>query len=230
MNNLIFVGEIIAMMSGVVLAYKLLGKEGLFMWVAVATVIANIQVSKNITMLGVDTTVGNVMFATNFLATDILAERYGKKDAKNAVFAALFAVVIYLLGTQLLLLYQPNSMDIVSDAMASLFGLAPRICIASVSMFFLSNLADVYLFEFIKEKTHGKALWFRNNVATVICNCLENYLFFIIGFAGIYDMKTIFIIATTSSIIEALVAVCDTPFLYLAVGGKDGERTEPCEG
>lgn len=224
MNNLLFFVEVIVMMSGVVLAYKTLGKEGLFMWVAVATIIANIQVSKNITMLGVDTTVGNVMFATNFLATDILAEKYGKKTAKNAVYAALFAVVAYLIGTQILLAYAPNDFDIVDGAMQGLFGLAPRICIASVSMFFISNLADVYLFEFLKEKTGGKALWFRNNVATIICNCLENYLFFIIGFAGIYDMKTIFIIATTSSLIEALVAICDTPFLYLAVRDKKLEE------
>ena len=76
------------------------------------------------------------------------------------------------------------------------------------------TVADVYLF--CKMKEHGRALWIRNNVATILCNCLENFGFIGLAFAGIYDAKTIFTIALSTSIVEAIVAVCDTPFIYIA--------------
>lgn len=83
-------------------------------------------------------------------------------------------------------------------------------------MYFISNFADVYLFEKLKERSGGKRLWLRNNVSTILCNCLENFGFIGLAFAGIYDAKTILTIALSTSIVEAIVAVCDTPFIYIA--------------
>lgn len=59
-------------------------------------------------------------------------------------------------------------------------------------------------------------MWVRNNIATIISNCLENYFFTIFAFIGIYDLKIIFAIATTTTILEIMIAICDTPFLYLS--------------
>lgn len=63
---------------------------------------------------------------------------------------------------------------------------------------------------------NGKALWLRNNLSTIVCNCLENFGFIGLAFWGIYDVKTIMTIAISTSIIEMCVAVLDTPFLYMA--------------
>ena len=57
-----------------------------------------------------------------------------------------------------------------------------------------------------------------NNVSTILCNCLENFGFIFLAFVGIYDGATILTIAASTSIVEAIVALCDTPFLYLAGG------------
>jgi uncharacterized PurR-regulated membrane protein YhhQ (DUF165 family) len=61
-------------------------------------------------------------------------------------------------------------------------------------------------------------------VATILCNCLENFGFIGLAFAGIYDFGTIITIAVSTSIIEAIVAVCDTPFLYAARRIKCGDE------
>ena len=123
--------------------------------------------------------------------------------------------------TQIALQFVPNSLDFVQDSMQNIFGLFPRIAIASCSMFILSNQLDIYLFEKIREKTNGKYLFLRNNVATVISQCVENYLFYIIAFFGTYSMKDLFSMTVVCCGIEIIVALMDTPFLYLAVGGKD---------
>ena len=216
MNELLLIIEIIVIFSMVVLSNKLFGRYGLITWVAIASIIANIEVLKSVDMFGIATTLGNVMFASTFLATDILSECYGKKEAKKAVYIGLASVVAYIICTQLTLIYIPSSTDIANGSMQLLFGLAPRVCLSSLVMYFLANLADVYLFDKLSEKTKGKKMWLRNNLSTIVCNCTENFGFTFLAFFGIYDITTLLTIAVSASIIEMFIALCDTPFLYLA--------------
>ena len=46
-------------------------------------ILANIQVMKLISLFGMTATLGNILYGTSFLATDILSENHGKKDAGN---------------------------------------------------------------------------------------------------------------------------------------------------
>ena len=66
-----------------VLMYRCFGKQGLIAWVAIGTIIANIQVIKTVDIFGISATLGNVMFASIYLATDILNDIYGRKVAKR---------------------------------------------------------------------------------------------------------------------------------------------------
>lgn len=224
MNELIIIGEIIVVFSILLLCKKLFGKSGIIAWVAIATVLANIITAKNVNIMGLSTAIGTVMFASTFLATDILTEFYSVDDAKKAVRIGLFSNIILIVSTQIALLYKPSDFDYANGAMQTLFSLNLRISIASALMYYIANMADIFVFSKIKAKTAGKKLWLRNNVATILCNCLENFGFIGLAFAGIYDLATIMTIAISTSIIEALVAVCDTPFLYAAKKLKNGDE------
>lgn len=224
MNELIIIGEVVVIFSILLLCKKLFGKNGMIAWVAIATVLANIITAKNVNIMGLSTAIGTVMFASTFLATDILTESYSVDDAKKAVRIGLFSNIILIVSTQIALLYKPSEFDYANGAMQTLFSLNLRISIASALMYYIANMADIYVFSKIKAKTAGKKLWLRNNVATILCNCLENFGFIGLAFAGIYDFTTIMTIAISTSIIEALVAVCDTPFLYAARRLKCGDE------
>lgn len=215
-NEVILAIEMIAVFLMVIFCHKFFKKEGVIAWVAIATVLANVITAKNASIFGLSTTIGTVMFASIFLATDILSECYSKEDAKKAVYLGLFSSAVLIISTQIALYYIPSEFDYAHDAMQTLFSMNLRISLASMIMYAIANLADVYLFNKIKDKMHGKALWLRNNVSTILCNCLENFGFIGLAFYGIYDMKTILTIAISTSIIELIVAICDTPFLYLA--------------
>lgn len=223
MNELIIGIEIIALFSILLLCKKLFGKIGVIVWVSLATVLANIITAKNANIFGLSTAIGTVMFASTFLATDILTECYSPKDAKKAINIGLFSNIILIVSTQIALLYVPSEFDYAHDAMSTLFSLNLRISIASATMYYIANMADIYVFSKIKQKTDGKMLWLRNNVATILCNCLENFGFIGLAFAGVYDIQTILTIAVSTSIVEAIVAICDTPFLYIARKMKNGE-------
>lgn len=226
MNEIILVVEICAVFGMLLLCKKLFGKIGMMIWIIMATILANVITAKNAEIFGLSTAIGTVMFASTFLATDILAECYSETDAKRAVLMGLFSNVVLIISTQIALLYHPSSFDYAHGAMQTLFSLNLRISIASAVMYFIANMADIYIFTKIRKATKGKALWLRNNVATILCNCLENFGFIGLAFAGIYDFNTILTIAFSTSVIEFIVAVLDTPFLYVARRIKDGKRTE----
>lgn len=214
MNTVILLVEAVVIFSALLICYRLFGKTGVIAWVGVATVLANIITAKTANIFGLSTAIGTVLFASTFLATDILMENHSEADAKKAVCVGLFADILLIVSTQIALLYTPNEIDYADGAMRTLFSLNLRISAASAVMYFVSNYADVKLFEALKKK--GSRVWVRNNVATIVCNCLENFGFIALAFAGIYDWMTILIIAGSTSIIEAVVAVLDTPFLYIA--------------
>ena len=217
MNNvlLIFI-NIIVTFSLVLLIEKIFKKEGLYVWTSIALIMANILECQTVGLFnGFTSTCGNVLFASIFLATDIMSEKYGSEYSKKAIKMAVLSMIAFTILMQIGLLFTPDVTDMAHDAMSKLFSLNLRISISSIVMFYLSNRFDIFLFDKIKKKIPNK-LWVRNNVATIISNVLENYFFILFAFVGIYDIPTILNIATTISVVEIIIAICDTPFIYLS--------------
>ena len=73
-------------LSMVVLMYKLFGKYGMYAVVVMSSIICNIQVVKLVNLFGMTATLGNIVYASNFFATDVLSEYYGKREASGAVW------------------------------------------------------------------------------------------------------------------------------------------------
>jgi hypothetical protein len=76
MNILILFIEIVVVFGVLLLSKKLFGKVGVISWVGIATVLANIITAKNANIGGLSVAIGTVLFASTFLATDILSECY----------------------------------------------------------------------------------------------------------------------------------------------------------
>lgn len=215
-NIILLIVEIVVTFGAVLLVGKVFKREGLMAWVVFASITANIVTAKCVDLFGNSAALGTVLFASTYLATDILCEKYDKADAKKAVLLGLFGIASFVIACQIALAYIPNEYDYAHESMETLFALNLRISISSAILYAVANLADVWLFDRIKKATGGKHLWLRNNVATILCNCGENFLFIVIAFIGIYSFKECMIIALTTTVIEAIVAICDTPFLYIA--------------
>jgi len=224
MNHLYLILEIIVAFGLLLAAKKFFGKGGVLAWIAIATVFANIFEAKNIELFGLNLAAGHVMFGSVFLATDILSEYYGKMTAKLGVWVGLGADIALIACTQLCRLYIPSAADSADPAIQRLFTMSIRITAASAVMFFISNWCDVLLFAKIKEMTNGKYLWLRNNVATILCNCLENFLFYFFAFYPMFSGGQIISMGLATCLLEVIIGICDTPFLYLAGRLKNGDE------
>lgn len=214
MNEILFFITLILNFSGILAAYKFFGKTGLYSWVAFATVMANIEVIKCVDIFGMSLTLGNVIYGTTFLVTDILGEKYSGKDARKAVYIGFASMLIFTLFTQINLLYVPNEEDFASDAMKTLFSLTPRLCLGSLTAYFISNVIDTFSFEFLKKR--NTPLWVRNNLSTMTSQLVDTVIFTLIAFYGVFSNEMLIELMITTYVIKVVVAAFDTPFIYLA--------------
>lgn len=221
-NELLLIGSLIFIFSAALLSYKFFGKTGLYCLSAVATVLANIEVTILINAFGMEQTLGNVLFAVTFLITDILSECEGKKEANKAVWIGMAASIFFLLLSQGWLLYIPSENDTVFASIKGVFSSTPRMLIASFAVYAVSQMFDVWLYHkwwAFTEKKFGdrrRFLWLRNNGSTLISQLVNSALFTLFAFYGTYDWGTLVSVLFSTYVIYIFTSLLDTPVVYLA--------------
>lgn len=198
--------------------YKLFGRLGIFFWIVMSTILANIQVVQLVPLFGLEASLGNIMYGTIFLGTDVLNEIYGKKDARKAVLLGFVVMVSATIIMQVVLQFTELYDDGVHEALQTIFGFAPFIVLGSMSAFLVSQMFDVYIFQWIKAKLpQDKYLWIRNNGSTIVSQFIDTLIFVPIAFilSGLTDFQTAVGIFVSTYLIKLIVAVLDTPFIYL---------------
>ena len=129
-----------------VLMYRCFGKQGLIAWVAIGTIIANIQVIKTVDIFGISATLGNVMFASIYLATDILNDIYGRKVAKRAVWLGFSSTLVMIIVMQMSLHFIPAPEDISQKALSTIFDLVPNCFRFNYCLYYRATCRCVHLF------------------------------------------------------------------------------------
>lgn len=222
MNELFLIITLLVSFGGTILFLKVFGKGGLFAWIGIATVFANIEVTIVVHAFGMDQTLGNTLFASTFLATDILSELYGKKEANKGVLAGILTSLTFILLSFLWVHYIPAQSDWASEFVHGLFSNTPRMLFSSLIAYVLSEFIDVTLYhawwKLTEKKTgsHTKMLWFRNNFSTLISQLVNIVLFNFGAFLGIYSFKELLAITASCYVIYVATSLLDTPFVYIA--------------
>ena len=215
-NELLWIGLLFCSFLMVSLAYKLFGKTGLYIWTAIAVILANIQVMKTVEVFGLVTAMGNVIYSSLFLVTDIINENHSKKEAQKAVWIGFFVLIATTIIMQITIQFIPHESDFLSEHISAIFSFLPRIAFASLVAYLISQSHDVWFFALLKKKHKEKFLWLRNNLSTISSQLIDNIVFTLIAFVGIFSWDIIAQIFLTSLIMKIIVSVCDTPFVYWA--------------
>jgi hypothetical protein len=197
-----------------------MGRSAVTCFVVICTLLMNIAVMKQMTLFGLDVTGGNVLFASVFLANDILNEHYGRKEARKVVFLGFGSGLSVVILMQFVLWYVPNSYD---EAQAHLlyffnFGGYGRIVAASMVSYLLSQLLDTQLYHLFRTWTGTKRqLWLRCNASTWISQAFDTVFFTTAALTGsvIQSWAEWYQAVLFAFIIKVVVAALNTPFLYL---------------
>lgn len=215
-----FITWIILTLSAVTLVVALAERYGVEIAIgifATLTVVANVIASKLVTVGSVIVPAGVIVYSATFLITDVLGEIYGKEYGKKAVITGFFANLIAMLAIVTALLWKPAPIGIeMAEAFNKVFSLTPRIVIASMVAYLISQTHDVYAFHFWKEKTKGKYLWLRNNASTMVSQAIDTCTFITLAFYGIVPNDVLLGMIVWQYLIKVTIALMDTPFMYIA--------------
>ncbi len=216
MNEMLWLGFAVLDLTMVLVVFRLFGRTGLFALIVLNLLLCNIQVMKTVQLFGLTTTLGNVLYASIFFATDLLSEFFGKDAAKKGVLLGFLALVMATLYMQIALIFVPAAEDFAQPHLAVIFGFMPRVALASMVAYLVSQWHDVWAFHFWKQKTKGRFLWLRNNASTLASQLLDSLIFCVIAFVGVFESGVWVQILVTTYVFKVIVAVLDTPFIYLA--------------
>ena len=208
--------------GSVLLWFALFGTSGLMGFTVCATIAANSEVLILVQAFGMEMTLGNILFATTFLVTDILSEIAGKKQAQQAVWIGIAANVLFVVVSQSWLMYIPSAEDWVTPSMRSIFSNTPRLMLASLAVYAIVQVFDVWLYHKwwdLTQRLSGDRrgyLWVRNNGSTLISQLLNAILYTAFAFYGMYDIPTLVSIVLSSYVIFIFTSLLDTPIVYWA--------------
>ena len=164
--------------------------------------------------------VGVLPYPITFLITDIISEIFGKRKANQVVvmgiLASIFSIGLLLLGD---VLPASSSSPIDDKTFNLVFSASPLAVLASMSAYLIAQFLDIRIYHFWKQLTQGKYLWLRNNFSTFSSQIIDSTT--VIALLCIFDILAwdLFLGLVLSSItFKIVVAVIDTPLLYLLVG------------
>ena len=101
------------------------------------------------------------------------------------------------------------------DATSTIFSLMPRIAIASLTAYLLSQRHDVWAYHFWRKRfSKDNQIWLRNNLSTMVSQLIDSSVFVLIAFYGVFETSVLLEIFITTYILKWVVAAADTPFIY----------------
>lgn len=221
-NALLLILSVFFLYGGVIAFFCLFKETGLYVWTALAAIAANIEVLIVVRAFGMEQTLGNVVFASSFLVTDILSELYGRKSAGRAVWIGVAVSLAFIVISQSWLLYTPAESDWAMPSVRALFSNTPRVMGASLLTYAVAELFDVWAYHAWWGMTERKSgsrrafLWLRNNGSTLISQGINTVLFNFLAFAGTFDTSTLLSIMASGYVIFVVTSLADTPFVYIA--------------
>lgn len=164
---------------------------------------------------------GIIVFSITYLLTDIVNEKFGKKETYKMILIAFIAQVAMVMFLWLGNVLPPAPFWKLQDTWQQIFGLVPRITLASWVAFLASENLDTFIFSWVKKLTHGKHLWLRNSVSSIPALAVDSFIFITIAFLGVTPLWPIIL---GQIVIKWLVGLIDIPFMYLNKWILGGEQ------
>lgn len=193
-----------------------LGKERLYSVMIVFLILITAAGGKIVMYFGHETNTGNIFYASVFLATYFLIERYGRKEGFYSIWVGIGAVLFFTLFVQITIsLTGSPATARLNDALAVAFGPTLRVGFASLCAYACSQSLNVWLFLFLKKRFGGRYLWLRANLSNAFAQILDSVIFFTVAFWGVVAPSDIVDVLLTGLAIKILYMMIVSPLLYL---------------
>ncbi|WP_432734903.1 queuosine precursor transporter [Maridesulfovibrio sp. FT414] len=177
-------------------------------------VIAAVLASKIISIFGFYAPAGVLAYSVTFIVSDIISEIWGRERANEVIHCGFLTLLTAIVLSWAALHWTPAPFWNGQEAFAAVLSNTPRIVLASLVAYLVSQTHDVWLFHLLRRLTGGTHLWLRNNVSTVVSQLIDSAIFVCIAFYGVMPVTDI---VFGQWVVKVAIALIDTPFVYLGV-------------
>ena len=176
-----------------------------------------IGAAKLSTVAGFTFGAGILFFPVSYVIGDILTEVYGYARARRVIWVGFGALIFMALMSLAVVAMPPAESWTGQPAYEEVFGLVPRIVLASIVAFWAGEFVNSFVMAKMKLWTQGRALWSRTIGSTVVGQGVDSLLFYPIAFLGIWETRDVLIVMVTNWLLKILWEAVLTPVTYAAV-------------
>jgi hypothetical protein len=175
-------------------------------------------VAQKLVRIGPFTTSGAMLlFPITYIFGDIFTEIYGYAASRRDIWLGFFGTAL-LYAVSALVIALPADPEFHNQAaFVTVFGILPRILIASLLAFWAGEFANSYTMARLKLATKGRWLWTRTVGSTVVGQLVDTTFVVVITFAGTYSFGKLFQIIWQGYLLKVAYEVLATPLTYLVV-------------
>lgn len=178
--------------------------------------------------IGFNLTAGVLLWPFVFVMTDLINEYFGVKAVRQFSWFAVMLIAYSFLFVSLAIALAPagfwpasqvnNGIPDMQKAYEAIFGQGRWIIAGSIVAFLMGQLVDVWVFHWVKFKTGEKWIWLRATGSTLISQFIDSFVVLWIAFylGADWPMSMVLGIGLINYVYKFAVALCLTPFIYLA--------------
>ncbi len=187
--------------------------ETLIAFICLSAVLANLFVSKSITLFGLTATASDALAVGASLSLNLLQEYYGRSKAQQTVYISFFCLIVYTIVSYLHLTYVPSPVDTQQVHFYAILSFMPRITIASLISYFIVQNIDCRLYAKLSQKYMPNFI-LKNYLCVGVTQLIDTVLFSFLALYGILENIGQIIIVSYS--IKLAVLFIAAPFIHLA--------------
>ena len=151
--------------------------------------ISNITAQKGVELGPLITDGAFFLFPISYVIGDVIAEIYGFKTARRAVFTGFGIAVVAVVSFYIAIWLPPAGFYDMQDTFAAVLGLLPRVVVASLTGYVVGQLLNAWVLQKMKDRFGRGNLWARLIGSTVVGEFADTLLFCSIA-AGVIGIST----------------------------------------
>lgn len=183
----------------------------------VCLIAANLLETKVIQVCGLTVTAGLLVFPVSYIINDCIAEVWGFKKARLIIWSG-FAMNFFVVSLGLIAVSLPAAPFWEGEAHFNfVFGMAPRIVVASLLAFLVGSFLNAYVMSRMKLASKGKNFSARAIWSTVVGETADSLIFFPIAFGGIIPWKELLMIMVLQIFLKSMYEVIILPITIRVV-------------
>ncbi len=177
----------------------------------VCLIAANLLETKVIQVFGITVTAGLLVFPISYIINDCIAEVWGFRKARLIIWSG-FAMNFFVVALGLIAVALPAAPFWDGAAHFNfVFGMAPRIVVASLLAFLVGSFLNAYVMSRMKVASKGKHFSVRAIWSTVVGETGDSIIFFPIAFGGVIPWPQLLMMIGIQIVLKTMYEVVILP-------------------